>query len=288
MISILGFIVVIGAVAGGFLMAGGHLGVLYQPAEFVTIGGAALGSMLIANSPSVIKSLIKQLMGFMKSAPSKEVYLELLVMFNELLTLLRRDGLIALEAHIEKPHESTIFTRYPSFLHNHHAVDFLADTMRLLISGESVEPHDLAALMELDMETHHHHETTPSRVLQVVGDAMPGLGIVAAVLGIVITMGHIDGPPAEIGHHVGAALVGTFLGILLSYGFLQPLSTNLANRVDEGTRYLMAIKQVILAFHRGCMPATAVEFARRSLTDEVRPTYAELEERCRVAASAGA
>jgi chemotaxis protein MotA len=288
LLSIVGILIVIGAILGGYLMEGGILHVLNQPAEFVIIGGAGLGTLLIANGPSVLRSLIKQLGGFTRSGPGKEAYLELLVMFHEMLTLMRRDGLIALETHIEKPHESSLLTKYPGFLHRHHAVDFLTDTMRLLISGENVEPHDLAALMDEDMATHHEEETKPSKVLQVVGDAMPGLGIVAAVLGIVITMAHIDGPPAEIGHRVGAALVGTFLGILLSYGFLQPLAAKLGSLVEESARYLVAIKQVILAFHRGCMPATAVEFARRSLPHEVRPGYGELEERCRAAVSAGA
>jgi chemotaxis protein MotA len=285
-LSIIGFVIVVGAILGGYLMEGGLMHVLMQPAEFLIIGGAAFGSLLIANGPSVIRSLVKQLAGFMASGPGKTAYLELLVMFHEILTLMRRDGLIALEAHIEKPHDSALLKKYPGFLHKHHAVDFLTDTMRLLISGENVEPYDLAALMDEDMATHHDEETRPARVLQVVGDALPGLGIVAAVLGIVITMAHIDGPPAEIGHRVGAALVGTFLGVLLSYGFVQPLAAKLAATVDDAARYLVAIKQVILAFHRGCMPATAVEFARRSLPHEVRPSYGELEEQCRAAMSA--
>jgi chemotaxis protein MotA len=160
--------------------------------------------------------------------------------------------------------------------------------MRLLISGENVEPHDLAALMEIDMETHHHEESAPSRLLAFIGDALPGLGIVAAVLGIVITMGHIDGPPSEIGHHVGAALVGTFLGVLMSYGFMQPLAANLNAKAEDHGRYFTAIKQVIQAFHRGCMPATAIEFARRSLASDVRPEYSELEEHCRTASGGAA
>jgi chemotaxis protein MotA len=287
LLSIVGFLVVIGAILGGYLMEGGVMHVLLQPAEFIIIGGAAFGSLLVANGPSVMRALVKQLTGFTKSGPGKDAYLELLVMFHEMLTLMRRDGLIALEAHIERPQESTLLQKYPGFLHRHHAVDFLTDTMRLLISGENVEPHDLAALMDEDMATHHEEETRPSKTLQVVGDALPGLGIVAAVLGIVITMAHIDGPPAEIGHRVGAALVGTFLGVLLSYGFVQPLAAKLASLVEEGARYSVAIKQVILAFHRGCMPATAVEFARRSLPQEVRPSYGELEERCRTAMAGG-
>jgi chemotaxis protein MotA len=282
-ISIVGILVVFGSVLGGFLMAGGHLIVLLQPSEYVVIGGAALGSILIANGPSVIKATMTQLSGLPKSGPSKKDYLDLLVMSFQLLSVARRDGVMALESHIENPEESSIISQYPSFTRNHHAVHFLTDTMRLMISGSDIAPHDLDAMLDIDMEVQHHEHGKPSRMLQVVGDALPGLGIVAAVLGIVITMGHIDGPPEEIGHHVGAALVGTFLGVLLSYGFVQPLSANLANKADEDQVYFQALKQILLAFHKGSLATTAVEFARRSLPSTVRPEFAELEDACRAA-----
>lgn len=283
MIALVGILIVICSVAGGFLMAGGDLLVLVQPSEFVVIGGAALGSLLIANGPTVLKHLVLQIASLPKGGPSRQDYVDLLVMLFELLTLARRDGLIALEAQIERPGESEIISRYPSVVKNGHAVQFLSDTMRLMISGSGIEPHDLEALMDVDLETHHHEHGRPSRTLQAIGDAFPGLGIVAAVLGIVITMGSIDGPVEEVGHHVAAALVGTFLGVLMAYGFVQPISANLADKADEHGKYLIALKQVLLSFHKGAVPAVAVEFARRTLPSNLRPAYVELEEACRAA-----
>jgi chemotaxis protein MotA len=282
-LAIVGAVVVLGAVIGGFLMAGGHLAVLNQPNEFVVIGGAALGSMLIGFSPKAIKDLLKQLAGITKGGPSKKDYIDVLVMLYELLNIARRDGLVALESHVEKPESSSVISKYPSFAKNHHALHFMADTLRMMISDAGVEAHDLDALLDADLATHHHEAGAPSKILSTVGDAMPGLGIVAAVLGIVITMGHIDGPPEEIGHHVGAALVGTFLGVLLAYGFMQPLSANLAAKVEAEGAYFLAIKQVLLAFHKGSVPAIAVEFARRSIPSEARPGFGELEQACRAA-----
>lgn len=280
MMVIVGILAVIGAVAGGYLMAGGQLLVLLQPSEFVVIGGAAIGSMLIANSPRNIAAMFQQLARITAAGPNKKDYLELLTMMYEILNLARRDGLMGLEGHVESPKESAIFKKYPKFVKNHHAMTFLTDTLRLIISDANLAPHDLDDLMDVDLETSHEEHGRPAKILAVVGDALPGLGIVAAVLGIVITMGHIDGPPAEIGHHVGAALVGTFLGVLLAYGFMQPLSANLGSKAEEEGRYLLAIKQVLLAFHKGSMPATAVEFARRSILSEARPGFAELEKAC--------
>jgi chemotaxis protein MotA len=204
--------------------------VLFQPAEFLIIGGAAGGALLIGSGPKILKTMISQLAGLPKSGPTKKDYLDLLAMLYELLTVARRDGIMALEGHIEHPESSAIIGKYPSFANNHHAVSFLSDTMRLIISGSGVQAHDLEALMDGDLETHHEESTKPSKVLMVTGDSLPGLGIVAAVLGIVITMGAIDGPAEEIGEKVGAALVGTFLGVLLSYGFVQPLANNLAGK----------------------------------------------------------
>ncbi|MEW5702957.1 MAG: flagellar motor stator protein MotA [Candidatus Zixiibacteriota bacterium] len=281
MIAFVGIGVVVVSVIGGFLVAGGKLLVLMQPAEYIVILGAAAGSLLIANGPTVIKNLIQQVLNLPKPGPTKKDYLDLLVMSYELLTIARRDGVMALETHIEHPNESKIISKYPSFAQNHHAVDFLADTMRLIISGSGIQSHDLEALMDVDNETHHHEHSKPSRVLQVIGDALPGLGIVAAVLGVIITMQSIDGPVEEIGHHVGAALVGTFLGVLAAYGFVQPMSANLAAKSDEHQKYYVALKQVLLAFHKGSVPAIAVEFARRTLPSDVRPGFTELEEACR-------
>ncbi len=281
MIAIVGIAVVVCAIVGGYLMEGGAMLVLLQPAEFLIIGGAAFGALLIANRPSILKRLARQLGYLTKGGPTRKDYLDLLVMLFELLTLARKDGLVALESHVEAPAKSAILKKYPSFLRNCHAVSFMADTMRLIISGAGVEAHDLEALMDIDLETDHEESSRPSRILQVTADSLPGLGIVAAVLGIVITMRAIDGPAAEIGKKVGAALVGTFLGVLLSYGFVQPLANNLAARASEEGRYCIALKQVLLAFHKGALPAIAVEFARRSIYSDARPGFTELEKACR-------
>ncbi|HUU45243.1 MAG TPA: flagellar motor stator protein MotA [Acidobacteriota bacterium] len=281
MLALAGIGVVIAAVIGGFTMAGGKLLVLMQPAEFVVICGAALGAILIANGPGVLKQLISQITALPKPGVTKKEYLDMLVMMYELLNVARKDGVMALESHIEHPGDSKIISKYASFAKNEGAVTFLSDTMRLIISGAGVEAHDLDDLMDVDLETHHHDQSKPSKLLQTCADGLPGLGIVAAVLGIVVTMRAIDGPAEQIGQHVAAALVGTFLGVLLAYGFVAPLSANLAGKAEEYQRYFLALKQVLLAFHKGSVPAIAVEFARRSLPHEVRPGFVELEEACR-------
>jgi chemotaxis protein MotA len=283
MIVLVGVVVVLAAVAGGYVMEGGHLHVLFQPAELVIIGGAALGAMLIGTPIKTLVELLRQLPRIVGRSPSRKDYQELLVMLYRLLNVARRDGLPAVENHVEKPNDSAILGQYPTFLRNHHAVHFLCDTLRLIISGAAIQPHDLEAMLDMDIDTHHEEKAGPSRVLQVLGDSLPGLGIVAAVLGIVIAMGAIDGPPEELGHKVGAALVGTFLGVLLAYGFMQPLANTLASRQEEEGRYVQAIKWVLLAFHRGAVPLTAVEFARRSLFSHCRPSFTDLESACRAA-----
>jgi chemotaxis protein MotA len=280
-IVIVGLLVVIGSVMGGYLMHGGNLAVLLQPNEYIIIGGAAAGSMLVGTPLPVVRAVAARLGKVMTPGPSKKDYLDLLVMLYEMLTLARRDGALALEPHVDDPASSSIMGKYPKFLKNHHAVQFFIDTVRLFASGALSDPHDLENLMDVDLETHHHEAVKPSKVLQTVGDSLPGLGIVAAVLGIVITMQAIGGPPEQIGHSVGAALVGTFLGVLLSYGFVQPLAANVAAQAEAEARYTTAIKQVLLGFARGSVPAIAVEFARRSLPSDVRPGFAELEAACK-------
>jgi chemotaxis protein MotA len=243
------------------------------------IGGAALGSLLIATPLSVIKAIIGQIKGVLGAGLAKKDYLELLVMMYEIFNVARRDGLVGLENHIEHPKESEIFKRYPKFLSDHHAVEFFCDTMRVIISG-SVQPHDLADLMEEDIETLHAEELRPSQALSSVADSLPGLGIVAAVLGVVLTMSAINGPPEEIGHKVAAALVGTFLGIIGCYGFVGPLAASLTHRTNDGKQYLGCMKHALLSFHKGVAGVIAVEFARRTLYAEVRPGFNELEKAC--------
>ncbi len=286
MFAIIGIVVVIGAVMGGYLMEHGNLKVLMQPAELVIIGGAALGTMLIANPLSTIMKIVNGLVGVLKGgAYTKDVYLETLKMLNDLFNHARKNGMVKLEEDVENPEKSQVFTKYPKFLANHHAVHFVCDTIRMAISG-GVEPHDLDQMMEMDMEVHHHEGGMPIAALNSVADSLPGLGIVAAVLGVVITMGALGGPPEEIGHKVGAALVGTFLGILLCYGFLGPLASNLQKVNDAEGDYLRCLRQGVISFVKGCAPILAVEFARRSIPGEIRPSFKELEAACRGGAPA--
>ncbi len=284
MIAIIGLVVVFGSIIGGYVMEHGHLLVLFQPAEFLIIGGAAMGALLIGTPLAVIKSIIAQLLKIITGGggPQKKTYTELLVMMYELFNVARKDGLVGLESHIENPKESSVIKKYPFFLNNHHALGFLADTMRLIIMG-GVPEHDLDSMLDLDLETHHEENSRPGTVLSRIGDALPGLGIVAAVLGVVITMGAIGGPPEEIGHKVGAALVGTFLGVLLSYGLMQPLSFNLEAMNSIESKYYVCLKQGLLAFHKGFAASIAVEFARRAIPSDVRPGFTEVEEACRAA-----
>jgi chemotaxis protein MotA len=281
MFAIIGILVVIGAVIGGYLMEHGHLEVLVQPAELVIIGGAALGTLLVANPLSIIKGVFGGVIGVLKGSPyTKAFYLETLKMMNELFMQARKNGMARLEEDVENPSKSQILSKYPKFLKNHHAVHFVCDTLRMAISG-GVPAFDLDQMMEMDMEVHHHHATQPISALSSVADALPGLGIVAAVLGVVITMGSLGGPPEEIGHKVAAALVGTFLGILMCYGFLGPLAANMTKINDAEGDYLRCLRMGVIAFVKGSAPILAVEFARRSVPGDVRPSFKELEGACR-------
>jgi chemotaxis protein MotA len=280
MLLIVGSVVVLVAIVAGYLMEGGALMALFQPAELVIIGGAALGSMLISTPLPLLKRLAGSLGGFFKSGPGKQEYLEMLGMMYQTFRLTQQSGVMALESHCDDPQGSSIFARFPKFLANHHAVDFFTDSIRVIIMG-GVSPYDLEAMMDIDLEVHHHEALKPAQALAKVGDALPGMGIVAAVLGVVITMGAIDGPPSEIGHKVGAALVGTFLGILLCYGFVGPMATSLEHNVDFEGQYLGTIKSGVLALSKGLAPAIAVEFARRSIPAELRPSFSETEAYCR-------
>ncbi len=281
MFVIIGIIVVICAVLGGFAIEGGPFLVLMQYAEFLIIVGASIGMLLISTPSRLIGKIIKSLTGlFSGSKVTKETYLDLLKLMYDLFQMEKKDGMVGLEKHIEKPEESEVFKQYPDLLNNHHVMDFFTDTMRLMIVGGS-EPHDIEGLMDADIETHHIESAKPGMVLQKIGDSLPGIGIVAAVLGIVITMQAIDGPPAEIGEKVAAALVGTFLGILLSYGFIQPMATNIDFATEEEGRMFEAIKAGLVAFAKGMKPLIAVEFARRTIFQDYRPTFNEMEQHMR-------
>jgi len=279
MFIFIGAAIVLGGILTGFVFEGGQILALKQPMELVIIGGAALGALIISTPMPVIKNIIKQLKGVLSGGYTKKDYIDLLVMMFEIFNVARKDGLIGLENHVEHPHESEIFKRYPKFLKNHHAVDFFADTMRVIISG-AVQPYDLEDLMDNDIEITKEEEMQPSMALGTVADSLPGLGIVAAVLGVVITMAAIDGSPKEIGHHIASALVGTFLGILGCYGFVGPIAKSLDHRVQEDIQYISCMKHALLSFNKGVAGVISVEFARRTLSAEVRPGFTELENAC--------
>lgn len=280
MLLIVGALVVVGSVAGGYMMHGGVLGVLWQPSEVIIICGAALGSLLISTPMALLKRMVGQMKSFFAKGTSRADYLELLGLQYQLYKLVQQSGVMSLESHFEDPQKSAVLMKYPNFLARHHALDFLSDSVKVIIIG-GISPHDLEALMDEDIEIHHEEGLKPAATLTKVGDAMPGMGIVAAVLGVVITMGAIDGPPAEIGHKVAAALVGTFLGILLCYGFVGPMGTYLEHVVNDEGHYTKCLKTGLLAVYKGFPPAIAVEFARRVLPHEVRPTFEETEQYCK-------
>ena len=281
MLAIIGIVVVFAAVIGGFLMEKGHMVVLLQPAELLIIAGAAIGTLLVANPMHIIKGVIAGLLGVLKgSSFGKARYLSTLKMMYQFLNKVRKDGLLSVEMDVEKPDESFIFKNYPEFLNDHHARDFVCDTLRTAITG-GVEPFDMDQMMELDMEVHHHASMQPVDALTTVADALPGLGIVAAVLGVVITMGSLGGPPEEIGEKVAAALVGTFLGILLCYGVAGPLSSNMSKTADEHDEYLHVLRVLILSFLKGSAPMIAIEMGRRAVPAQVRPSFDEMEKNCK-------
>ena len=281
MFAIVGIVLVFAAVIGGFLMEKGHMAVLLQPAELLIISGAATGTLLVANPMHIIKGVASGLMGVLKGSQfTKQRYLNTLKMMYQFLNKVRKEGLLAVEMDVEKPAESTIFKAFPEFLADHHASDFLCDTLRTAITG-GVEPFDMDQMMELDMEVHHHAAVQPVDALNTVADSLPGLGIVAAVLGVVITMGALGGPPEEIGKHVAAALVGTFLGILLCYGVVGPLAANMRKMAEEHNEYLHVLRVLLLAFLKGSAPMIAIEMGRRAIPASARPSFDEMEKTCK-------
>lgn len=281
MISIAGILVVLAAVVCGFLMEKGKLAVLIQPAELVTIGGAALGTLLTANPMHVIKGIISNLTGVIGGSKyNKQRYLDTFKMMFALFSKARKEGLVSIEADVEAVDKSPLFAQYPVFIKDHHIRDFVCDTMRMAITG-GVAAFDVDQMMELDMEVHHNTATQPIQAITTVADALPGLGIVAAVLGIVVTMGALGGPPEEIGHKVAAALVGTFLGILLCYGVLGPLSSNMGKLCQDEHAYYHVLRILMLSFIKGTSPIMAVEMARRAVPGHIRPSFFEVEKACR-------
>jgi chemotaxis protein MotA len=277
MIVIIGAIIVTASVLGGFAMAGGNILALIQPAEFIVIGGAAFGALVIMSPKKVLIDMVKGAMGTLKGSPyGRSTYEELFKALYELFMLGRRNGMVALEEHVMNPETSSIFTKYPAFLQNHHAVQLLCGGLRPIIDGK-VKPDQLKLLLEIELDAMDEEHHKPIDVLTKTADAMPGFGIVAAVLGIVVTMSSIAGPIEQIGHHVAAALVGTFLGILLSYGFLNPLCVNMQFVGLSEMAYSRCIATSVIGFANGMAPIMAVEVARRGLSSEVKPTAEDLE-----------
>jgi chemotaxis protein MotA len=277
MIVIIGALIVLSSVLGGFVMAGGHPLALMHLSEFVIIGGAALGALVVMSPRKVLIDLSKQLVGTLKGSPyNKQAYDELFKALYELFMLGRRSGMVALEEHVMNPEASSIFSKYPSFQGNHHAIQFLCNGLRPIIDGK-IKPDQLKLLLEIELNAMEEEEEKPVSVLTKSADAMPGFGIVAAVLGIVITMASIAGPIEQIGEKVAAALVGTFLGIFLSYGFMNPLAVNMEFVNMAGMTYIRCIAASVIGFANGMSPIMAVEVARRGLGSEVKPSSDDLE-----------
>jgi len=276
MFAIVGILVVFGAVVGGYLMEKGNLMVLLQPAELLIIGGAALGTIFVANPPTVLKGMLGGLKSVFGSSPyDKGRYVNTLRGLFAVMQKARKKGLTDLESDVENPGKSELFSKW-----EHHLRDFVCDTLRMAMSGGAT-PFELDQMMELDMEVHHHYSQQPVAALNTVADSLPGLGIVAAVLGVVITMGALGGPPEEIGHKVAAALVGTFLGILLCYGLLGPMASKMGKVADEEGHFYHVVRVAVISFLKGTSPLVAIEFARRAVPGHVRPSFQELENSCK-------
>ncbi len=274
----LGTIIVILCVLGAYAAHGGNIGVLWQPAEYVIIVGAAVGAFIIGNTKTVLGQIGEAVKLALKPhVYSKEDYLELLAMQFSIFKLMKSKGMLEIEGHIENPEDSVIFQNYPSFLHNHHALVFFCDYLRMLTMG-SENPHQMEDLMNQEIDVHHHERGQVATALQNMADSMPALGIVAAVLGVIHTMGSINQPPEILGKLIGAALVGTFAGILISYGFVGPIANKVRSAFEAETKYYHCMKAGILAYMNGYAPAIAVEFARKSIEPDFRPTFYELEE----------
>ena len=288
MFTFIGLAIVFAAVLGGFTMGGGPIHVLVQPSELLVIGGAAIGT-LIAAAPGKMRgrlfgTIVKAFTG---SLPTKDDYLEVLKLQYEVFAFMRKNGAVALDEHVNDMEKSSIFSKYPSFLKRHHAVDFFRDALRQIVNS-TASAEELDVLLDSELETHREETNIPVALLQKTADSLPGLGIVAAVLGIVITMGHLDGGPEMIGHHVAAALVGTFLGILLCYGLFHPIASNAEMQEIANGKYLQCIKEGVIAALKGSAPIVAVEFARKAIFSDERPTSDETDAACRALKTATA
>lgn len=278
MIQVIGSIVVVGCVFGGFILEGGHILALWHPTEILIIVGAALGAFMTSNPPKISKAAFLGAIGFVKGPRYKrDDYVQLLKCLYDILVKIRKEGLMAIEGSLEAPDGGALFSNYPKIVADHYLMDFIRDCLRLMVGG-SLDPHELESLLEQELETHHHDAHQPASAVQKVADALPGFGIVAAVLGIVNTMAALEGADtATIGHKVGAALVGTFLGILVSYGFIGPIAAAMEHHANEESKAFEVVKMALVATVRGYVPAVAIEFSRKLLASDLRPTFGDLE-----------
>ncbi len=278
MLVIIGYVVVCVGVFGGYALGGGHLAVLFQPLELVMIGGGAVGAFLVGNNGKSIKATVKALPSLLQgSRYTRELYMELMALQFDILSKVRKEGLMSIEGDIEKPHDSPLFSKYPGVLHDHHIIEFMTDYLRLMVSG-NMDAFQIENLMDNEIETHHHEGAVAGHCIAALGDGLPAFGIVAAVMGVVHTMESVGIPPAELGILIAHALVGTFLGILLAYGFVGPLAGLLGQKLDESSKMFQCVKVTLLASLNGYAPALAVEFGRKVLYSTERPTFAELED----------
>jgi chemotaxis protein MotA len=278
LLVIIGYVIVILSVFGGFALAGGHLAALLQPVELLMIGGAAVGAFLVGNNGKAIKATLRALPSLFKgSRYTRELYMELMSLLFDVLSKVRKEGLMSIEGDIDTPHESALFAKYPAVLEDHHIIEFMTDYLRLMVSG-NMDAFQIENLMDNEIETHHHEGSVPVHSIAKLGDAMPAFGIVAAVMGVVHTMQSVGIPPAELGILIANALVGTFLGILLAYGFVGPLAALLEQKLEESAKMFQCVKVTLLASLNGYAPALAVEFGRKVLFSTERPTFAELED----------
>jgi len=285
LLVIIGYVIVCGSVFGGFAMAGGHLAALFQPLELLMIGGGALGAFFVGNNGKSIKATMKAMPTLLKgSRYNRELYMEMMSLLFDVLSKVRKEGLMSIEGDIESPEASPVFSKYPGVLSDHHIVEFMTDYLRLMVSG-NMDAFQIENLMDNEIETHHHEGAVPAHCIAKLGDGLPAFGIVAAVMGVVHTMESVGIPPSELGMLIAHALVGTFLGILLAYGFVGPLSSLLEQKLEESTKMYQCVKVTLLASLNGYAPALAVEFGRKVLYSTERPTFAELEEHIKKAKS---
>lgn len=285
MLVIVGYIVVVLCVFGGYALAGGYLAALWHPIELIIIVGGALGAFLVGNNSKALKATFNALPTVFKGSKyTRALYLDMMALLYELLTKIRKEGLMSVEADVDSPENSPLFTKYPAIMADHHIVEFLTDYLRLMVSG-SMNAFEIENLMDNEIETHHHEGEVPVHAVSKIGDGLPAFGIVAAVMGVVKTMGSVGLPPAELGILIGAALTGTFIGILLAYGFVSPLATLLEQKLHESTKMFQCVKVTLLASINGYAPAIAVEFGRKVLFSTERPSFSELEEHVRGAKS---